>query len=239
METKLYKCRGYLFCLYELCKMTLHEIAKELEVSHGTIYKWLKRFDISIRSISEAQKGREHSEKTKLKISKTKKGKNNPMWGKHHTEESKRKISEGNRNKHRNGKWGRIVSEETKNKMRGNKNPAWKENWDELSFSRKHYRIQKMLEKEGIFRPDTCSICGKKKGKRNLDLMNINHIYKKNTLLYYYMCNDCHINKYHFLAGLDKRNRKIKPIHNLIKNLLNLKTREERKQLLKEVILNV
>ena len=41
--------------------------------------------------------GHKHTERTRKKLSKANKGKNNPNYGKHHTKESKRKISEANR----------------------------------------------------------------------------------------------------------------------------------------------
>ena len=39
-------------------------------------------------------KGRIFSKETKRKLSRAKKGKNNPMYGKHHSKEHRRKISE-------------------------------------------------------------------------------------------------------------------------------------------------
>lgn len=94
-----------------------------------------------------------------------------------------------------------------------------------------------MLGKKGIFTPDICPCCDKKpKSKKHIHLMNIDHKYSENTLDWYFMCRDCHLGKYHYLAGLEKRNGKIKPIPNIIKNLLQLRTRKERGELLKEMI---
>ncbi len=70
--------------------------------------------------------------------------------------------------------------------------------------------------------------------------MNVDHEYREDPLDYYYICSKCHEGKYHSLAGIKGRkenNYKIKPIPNLIKNLLKLKTRKECEELLKEVIL--
>ena len=54
-----------------------------------------------------------HSEKTKLKISKSRTGKyfgkNNPNFGKKHTEESKLKISNGHKGKIGAGSGGKII----------------------------------------------------------------------------------------------------------------------------------
>ena len=69
--------------------------------------------------ISKALRGRKHLEETKRKMSKKRKGKNNPMYGrnrsgknnpmygKNHTEETKRKISEAKKN----------ISEDTRKKL--------------------------------------------------------------------------------------------------------------------------
>ena len=84
--------------------------------------------------------------------------------------------------------------------------------------------------------PNICPICDKKpKDKKKLDLMNIDHTYKERPLDWYYICSKCHEGKYHYLAGL-KKGKTIKSIPNLIHNLLQLETREERFQLLREVI---
>ncbi|KKM78432.1 hypothetical protein LCGC14_1360000 [marine sediment metagenome] len=55
-EIKKYECRGYLFCLYILCKMSTIEIGKELEITHVTIRYWLIKFQIPLRSYKKAQK---------------------------------------------------------------------------------------------------------------------------------------------------------------------------------------
>jgi hypothetical protein len=59
--------------------------------------------------LSEASKGRTHSEETKRKQSEVKIGKNNPNYGKSHSKEHRRKISEAQKN--------RTPSEETKIKI--------------------------------------------------------------------------------------------------------------------------
>ncbi len=117
----------------------------------------------------------------------------------------------------------------------GENSPLWKEDFNDLCYHSKHNRKRKELTKIGVFEPEYCPICDKPKGKRRIDLMNINHQYENNILDYYYMCKKCHEGINHYLVGLWKG--KIKPIHNLIENLLQLKTREEREQLLKKVIL--
>ncbi|KKK49370.1 hypothetical protein LCGC14_3135750, partial [marine sediment metagenome] len=111
----------------------------------------------------------------------------------------------------------------------------WKE-WDDLNTYYKHKRMRNILKEMGIFRPEYCPYCNKPKGKRKLHLMNINHQYNNISNEWFYICSYCHTKVYHYLAGLEKRNGKIKPIPNLIEDLKKLETREEREQLLKNVI---
>jgi len=77
----LYKDRDWLFNEYINLNKSTTEIGKICEVNNGTIYSWLKKLDIPIRTISEA-----------LKIAFS--GERNPMYGKHHTEATKKKISD-------------------------------------------------------------------------------------------------------------------------------------------------
>ncbi len=44
---KLYKCRGYLFCMYELLEISSKQIARECGASNSTIKLWLRRFNIT------------------------------------------------------------------------------------------------------------------------------------------------------------------------------------------------
>ena len=55
------------------------------------------------RKMSISAKGRIFSNETRLKLSKSKKGKNNPFYGKKHSEEAKRKMSES----HKGNDYGR------------------------------------------------------------------------------------------------------------------------------------
>ncbi len=77
-----------------------------------------------------------------------------------------------------------------------------------------------------------CNYHGKKNNE--IELMNLDHKYLENTLDWYYMCAKCH-KIYDYLAGL-VGNKKVKSIPNLIKNLKQLQTREEREQALKDII---
>jgi len=81
----------------------------------------------------EGISGNIRSEKTKQKMSKAAKGKNNHMYGKHHSEEAKRKISEANKgNQYAKGfihskKFKRKISMVT----RGENNPFYGKNHSE------------------------------------------------------------------------------------------------------------
>ena len=57
-ETKSYRCRAYLFCIYELLEIPSPKIAKECRVNKSTIMYWLRKFNIRIRPRSERTKKR-------------------------------------------------------------------------------------------------------------------------------------------------------------------------------------
>ena len=91
--------------------------------------------------MSEAQKGHKVSEKTKLKMSEAKSGKNNPMFGKHHLYDTRQKLynigennpmfgkhhSENAKKKISEAHKGNYHTEEAKLKMRKPKNKfKWK-----------------------------------------------------------------------------------------------------------------
>ena len=67
-----------------------------------------KMSEDSKKKISEANKGKTHTEETKKKWSEMRKGENNSMYGKNHTEETRKKIGEIN--------LGKTHTEETKKK---------------------------------------------------------------------------------------------------------------------------
>ena len=81
---KLYQNKEYLNEEYINLKKTTYEIASNIGCSVETIRRWLKKFDIPIRSKSEAKTGKLH-----------------PMYGKHCSEEHKRKISEALKSKNK------------------------------------------------------------------------------------------------------------------------------------------
>ena len=78
--------------------------------------------------------GKHHTEETKMRMSKTRKGNNHPMYGKHHSEESRKKMSENRKghipwNKGATGifagekhwNYGKHLSDETKKKISASK----------------------------------------------------------------------------------------------------------------------
>ncbi|KKL51778.1 hypothetical protein LCGC14_2292090 [marine sediment metagenome] len=234
LEIKKYKCRGYLFCLYILCKMSTVEIGRECEVNRITICRWLKIHNIKREKPLYTNKQWLYNHYIILKKS------SNQIAKEFYniTDSSTilnwlrkfkipiRSISKSHKISH--NKLEYIA------KRSGKNNHMWKE-WENLSYEQKHRRKRNELKEMDIFEPENCPDCSKKpRIKKYIHLMNLDHKYLDNTLDYYYMCIWCH-KIYDFLAGL-RKHKTIKPIPNLIKNLLQLKTREEREQLLKKVI---
>lgn len=85
--------------------------------------------DETKRKIGDANRGRSHSEEAKRKMSESRTGENNGMYGKHHSEESKKKMSNAKKGKPgkpctdyqkecaRLANLGKDVSEETRKKI--------------------------------------------------------------------------------------------------------------------------
>lgn len=95
--------------------------------SGGNSNKYLS--DSTRQKIKEAHLGLRHSDETKKKMSKSRTGKNNGMYGRNHSEESKRKMSESKKGKlghpssekqkdaARRANIGKTISEETRKKI--------------------------------------------------------------------------------------------------------------------------
>jgi predicted DNA-binding protein YlxM (UPF0122 family) len=116
MRIKHNSNREILEDLYINQELSMKKIAEKFNVCPATILDWLKKFNVKIRSKSEALNGEKnpmygrcHTEETKRKLSEARKGEKNPMYGKHLSEETKKKISKG--------RLGKYHSEETKRKM--------------------------------------------------------------------------------------------------------------------------
>ena len=69
-KIKPYKNKKWLQKKYWKEKLSIAKIAKKINISQSTIYKWMKRFNIPRRSISEACIGIKASKKAKRNISK-------------------------------------------------------------------------------------------------------------------------------------------------------------------------
>lgn len=122
MKRKLFTSREKLECLYIQENKSTHKIGRLLEIDSKTVWHWLKKYGLSIRSRSEAIKGernymygKQHTEEFKRKISEKLKGRlspnkgkkvptislnhadfsgeNNPFYGKKHTDRAKKNIS--------------------------------------------------------------------------------------------------------------------------------------------------
>lgn len=100
-----YKDKDWLYDQYINLRKSTIKIGKECNISNTVIGKWLRRLNIPIRTISEANKGqipwnkdKELSDEHKRKLSKSHEGKfvgeKHPMFGKHHSDVSKKLISE-------------------------------------------------------------------------------------------------------------------------------------------------
>ena len=94
---------------YLIEKKSTYQIAKEYKIDRSTICYWLKKFNISRRSKSEANKGKKFSDEHKIKMSDAKKGKKQ-------SDETKQKISDALKGCEGNRK-GKKHSDETKQKM--------------------------------------------------------------------------------------------------------------------------
>ncbi len=100
---------------YITLKRGTPQIAKDLDVSTGFVYSYLKKYSINIRSRSEANKGIPKSEEHKRKLSKIASNRivSEETKLKHReyrpTEETKQKNSESN--------LGKVVSDETRQKI--------------------------------------------------------------------------------------------------------------------------
>ena len=121
MKRKLFISKENLEKLYLEENKSTHEIGRFLGVNSKTVWYWLKKHFIPIRSRSESLKGERSY-----------------MYGKHHSEERRKKISEKQK--------GRTISEETRQKISLAKkqwwsNPLVRQNMLKI-FRSENYRAQ-------------------------------------------------------------------------------------------------
>ena len=101
--------KQFLYQKYIVEKLSTYQIAKIIDCGIATIWKYLKKYNIPTRTISESHKGalnpmygKHLSEETRRKMSEAKKGENSPNYGKFGKESSHWK---GGRKKDSNGYW--------------------------------------------------------------------------------------------------------------------------------------
>ena len=166
-KIKQYRCRGYLFCMYELLELSSIQIGKECDTNGNTILRWLRKFNIRVRTKSEAQTG----DKAPM-YGRT--GVNAPMYGK-----------------------------------TGNKHPTWKGNdVKNLTIAAIHKRLRKTKPKPTDGKCEICNKVKDKYGKTRLELSNIkDHQYTLNPDDYQYAHRSCH-NKYDAKTSWTPKRRK-------------------------------
>lgn len=175
---EIYKCRGYLFCLYELLGKSTTQIAKECGASASTIWYWLRKFSIKIRTISETNKGIKNPMYGRTGVNAPMYGRtgvNSPLFGKHRSKETKKKISDT-----RKGKYD------------DENHPRWKGN--EAGNVAIHQWVAKH---KPLPEDDKCEICYQitnENGITKLELSNIKvHQYTRNIDDYQWTHHSCHM----------------------------------------------
>lgn len=78
---KLYQNKKWLYQKYVIEKLSVTEMAKTYDVGETTLYRWLRKFNIKIRTPKEARPPGKFA------------GIRSPFWGKHHSKATKEKIS--------------------------------------------------------------------------------------------------------------------------------------------------
>lgn len=147
---RLYKNKEWLYHQYIVLQQSTGDIGDLCNIHEETIRYWLEKLGI------ERRKG--HTEKSRERLSKAMKGKNNPFYGKKHTKEIRRKISEAKKGNipWNKGKIG-VYSAETLKKMsevkKGEKS-AWygkhhtEESKKKMSEVKKGYKMSEESKKK-------------------------------------------------------------------------------------------
>lgn len=185
-KTKLYHCRGYLFCMYELLGKSTIQIVKECKVNHVTILNWLGKFNIKRRTRSEALTGEKNpmygrTGKDHPIYGRT--GAKAPFYGKHHSDKTKKLMSDRNKGKN-NPSYGRTGKDHPSYGKAGENAFNWKE--DAGYFAKYMWIRRHFPQKE--FCDDMCEICGKFRldlqlaqflpnNKRNMENPMIDYMY--------------------------------------------------------------
>jgi len=102
--------KDWLYEQYVIFRKSMNNIAIEANCALSTVAKWLKIYDIPTRSISEANKGKKHTEEFKQHLSELRKGSGNPMYGKHLSQKTKLLLSDIRKHIPRNEEWCKNIS---------------------------------------------------------------------------------------------------------------------------------
>lgn len=92
-----------LYTLYISQNKSMREIAESLNVSVGSIYKYIKKYNIETREPHKGFRGKHHTRETKEKISKAHKGKIVTQETRNKMSESKRLNKEGHKKQRSDG----------------------------------------------------------------------------------------------------------------------------------------
>ena len=172
---------------------SIYRIAKEIKVVFSTVYCYLKKFGIKIKTASESHKGIKRSKLSCQKQGKTNKKRyenpeTHPMFRKKHTEESKQKQSESHKGIERTKEWNRNMS-----LVKGGTGiPYENENYPEefnAQFKRKiRKRDNYTCQVCGITEKEYKENSGKKLSVHHIDYDN-NNCKQENVIS---LCNSCH-----------------------------------------------
>lgn len=132
----LYHNKNWLSGQYLDQRRSISDIAKQFSVSTTTIFYWLKKRNVRIKTKTESRIGHVASETARENMSKA-------QVGRHHPESVKRKIGDAQRGE-KNHLWGKKLTEDHIAKLR----QATLDNWQDSNF------VEKTLRRLGA-RPTT------------------------------------------------------------------------------------
>ena len=98
-----YLDRSELYELYINQKLPMHEVADRLGVSVGSVYNYIKKYEIPTRSTKELFTGRYFSPQTRKKISDAVRGRHVSEEGRKHMSEAQKKGGIGHKKLHTDG----------------------------------------------------------------------------------------------------------------------------------------
>jgi len=119
--------------LYVDERLSMREIGKQLGCSDNTVYNYLNFFEIPIRNMSEAHKGKKHTEESKRKMS---------FYAKNRPVEHNKKISDALKGKKSSEEAKRKMSEHGKTRI-GEKSPNWNNGSSFLPYCSKFNEVKK------------------------------------------------------------------------------------------------